>query len=106
MVAPIPPLNALRVFEAASRHMSFLKASEELSVTPTAVSHQIKHLEAHLGVALFRREPRRLTLTADGAAWAVELRDVFARLAEANRRFRARKAPERPVVSVSVLPSL
>jgi len=106
MVPPLPPLNALRVFEAAARHMSFSKASEELSVTPTAVSHQIRHLEAHLGTALFRREPRRLTLTADGAAWASELRDVFGRLADANRRLRFRKTSERPVVSVSVLPSL
>lgn len=106
MDAPIPPLNALRAFEAAARHMSFLKASEELSVTPTAVSHQIKHLEAHLGATLFRREPRPLTLTADGAAWAAELRDVFSRLADANRRLRSQRAPERPVVSVSVLPSL
>jgi LysR family glycine cleavage system transcriptional activator len=106
MAAPLPPLNALRVFEAAARHMSFSKASEELSVTPTAVSHQIKHLEAHLGTALFRREPRRLTLTADGVAWAIELREVFSRLAEANRRLRAPKARERPMVSVSVIPSL
>jgi len=106
VVAPLPPLNALRVFEAAARHMSFSKASAELSVTPTAVSHQIKHLEAYLGTTLFRREPRRLTLTADGTAWALELREVFSRLAEANRKLRAPKAPERPVVSVSVVPSL
>ena len=106
MVAPLPPLNALRAFEAAARHMSFSKASEELGVTPTAVSHQIKHLEAHLGTALFRREPRRLTLTADGAAWASELSEVFRRLADANRLLRRTRAPERPRVSVSVLPSL
>jgi LysR family glycine cleavage system transcriptional activator len=86
--------------------MSFSKASEELAVTPTAVSHQVRHLEAYLGTTLFRREPRRLTLTADGVAWALELREVFSRLADANVRLRATKKPERPLVSVSVLPSL
>jgi LysR family glycine cleavage system transcriptional activator len=102
---PLPPLTALRVFEVAARRMSFTRAAEELHVTQTAVSHQIKELEAHLGVTLFRREPRRLTLTPQGEAWARELRDVFARLHDANRRLRLPPRAERPVVSVSVIPS-
>jgi LysR family glycine cleavage system transcriptional activator len=98
-------LNALRAFEAAARHMSFTRAADELYVTQTAISHQIKQLEAHLGVALFQREPRRISLTPHGEAWARELRDVFARLLDANQRLRARPRGARPVVAVSVLPS-
>src|SRR5260221_7541804 len=60
-----PPLNALRAFEAAARHLSFKKAAQELHVTPGAVSHQIKLLEASLGVLLFRRLTRALELTAE-----------------------------------------
>lgn len=62
----LPPLTALRAFEAAGRHMSFYKAAEELALTPTAISHQIKLLEAHCGKALFRRRPRPLALTPAG----------------------------------------
>jgi LysR family glycine cleavage system transcriptional activator len=99
----LPSLTALRAFEAAARHLSFTRAAQELCVTQTAVSHQIKQLEAHLGVTLFRREPRRLTLTHEGEAWAREMRDVFARLFDAHRRLRARAV--RPVLAVSVIPS-
>jgi LysR family transcriptional regulator, glycine cleavage system transcriptional activator len=102
---PLPPLNALRAFESAARHLSFTRAGAELFVTQTAVSHQIKQLEAHLGRALFRRGPRALALTADGEAWASELREVFGRLEDANRRLRSRPQAERPVVAVSVVPS-
>ena len=56
MARRLPPLNSLRAFEAVARHLSISKAAEELSVTPAAVSHQIKTLEDHLGVALFRRD--------------------------------------------------
>ncbi len=59
----LPPLNALRAFEAAARHVSFARAAEELNVTPGAVSQQIKALETHLGLRLFRRLPRGLALT-------------------------------------------
>jgi LysR family glycine cleavage system transcriptional activator len=103
---PLPPLHSLRAFESAARLLSFTRAAAELHVTQTAVSHHVKQLEAHLGVALFRREPRKLSLTPDGAAWARELGDVFARLRDANRRLRARPAARRPVVAVSVIPSL
>jgi LysR family glycine cleavage system transcriptional activator len=103
-VIPLPPLGALRAFEVAARHLSFTRAAAELHVTQTAISHQIKQLEEHLGVPLFRREPRRIVLTPDGHAWAQELRAIFSRLHDANRRLRARRA-ERPVVAVSVIPS-
>ena len=59
----LPPLNALRAFEAAARHLSFTKAADELHVTPAAVSHQVKALEAHAGVRLFRRLNNGLALT-------------------------------------------
>jgi LysR family glycine cleavage system transcriptional activator len=106
MHPPLPPLTALRSFEAAARHLSFTRAAAELSVTQTAISHQVKLLEAHLGTLLFRRLPRRIHLTADGLAWAKELKDIFGRLEEANRRLRIGTRPDRPVTSVSIIPSL
>lgn len=62
----LPPLNALQVFETAARYLSFQRAAEELNVTPTAVSHQIKVLEDHLGLSLFQRRPRPLSFTEAG----------------------------------------
>lgn len=69
MIQPrkLPPLPALRAFEAAARHLSFRLAAEELAVTPTAISHQIRLLEGLLGLALFRRHVRRVSLTEAGA---------------------------------------
>lgn len=64
----LPPLNAVRTFEAAARHLSFTEAAEELHVTHGAVSRQVKALEAHLGVDLFQRLNRRVVLTAAGEA--------------------------------------
>lgn len=61
------PLNALRAFECAARHLSFTRAADELCVTQTAISHQVKGLEERLGVALFRRSSRGLKLTDEGA---------------------------------------
>jgi LysR family glycine cleavage system transcriptional activator len=63
----LPPLIELRAFDAAARHLSFKRAAEELGVTPTAISHQIRLLERHCGCALFRRRPRPLVLTEAGA---------------------------------------
>src|SRR5271166_4276920 len=63
----LPPLSQLRAFEAAARHLSFKTAADELCVTATAISHQIRQLEERCGHALFRRRPRPLTLTASGA---------------------------------------
>lgn len=101
----LPSLNSLRVFETAARHLSFTLAARELCVTQTAVSHQVRKLETELGVSLFRREPRRLSLTLEGRAWASELSEVFARLEAIHRRLTQRPRPERPTVAVSVIPS-
>ena len=65
MASPLP-LNALRAFEAAARHANIARAAEELSVTPGALSHQIRALEARLGVPLFERQARGVALTAEG----------------------------------------
>jgi len=79
----LPPLNALRAFEAAARHLNFSRAADELSVTPGAVSQQIQNLEDYIGASLFKRTPRGLLLT-DGAQTALPaLREAFDRLAEA-----------------------
>ena len=102
---PLPPLTALRSFEAAARHLSFTRAAEELCVTQAAISHQVKVLETHVGALLFRRLPRRIVLTRDGQMWAKELGEVFSRLYDANRRLRAPARRDRPIVSVSVIPS-
>ncbi len=79
----LPPLNSLRAFEAVARHLSISKAAEELSVTPAAVSHQIKTLEDHLGVALFRRDKRSLMLSDAGQACLPGIREGFERLGSA-----------------------
>lgn len=73
----LPPLSALRAFEAAARHLSFKAAADELGVTPTAISHQIKGLEDHLGVQLFHRRTRRLELAAPAHVLYPTLRDGF-----------------------------
>lgn len=83
MTYRLPPLSALRAFEAAARHLSFKKAAEELHVTPAAISQQIKALEDYLGLALFRRLTRALELTAQGQAMLPMLRQGFDCLAAA-----------------------
>jgi DNA-binding transcriptional LysR family regulator len=89
---PLPPLNALRAFESAARHLSFTRAADELNVTQAAISHQVKALEERLGVKLFRRLPRRLLLTDEGQALLPDLHDAFNRLALAVERISARSA--------------
>lgn len=79
----LPPLNSLRAFEAVARHLSISKAADELAVTPAAVSHQIKTLEDHLGVSLFRRDKRNLMLSDAGQACLPGIREAFERLAAA-----------------------
>jgi LysR family glycine cleavage system transcriptional activator len=74
------PLNALRAFEAAARHLSFQAAAAELFVTPAAISHQVKRLEDHLGARLFHRGHRSVELSETGTALAASLREVFAQL--------------------------
>jgi len=83
MSQQLPPLNALRAFEAVARHGSFTKASEELYVTRAAISHQIKHLEDYLGFALVERHNRSITLTRAGEAALPKLREGFNSLADA-----------------------
>ena len=85
----LPSLNALRAFEAAARHLSLTKAADELSVTPAAVSHQIKALEADLGVALMRRVSGRYQLTEPALEALPVLRAGFDQIAEAARRLRS-----------------
>jgi LysR family transcriptional regulator, glycine cleavage system transcriptional activator len=85
------PLNALRAFEAAARHLSFKKAARELHVTPGAVSAQVKVLEAHLGVQLFRRLTRALELTGDAQAMLPKVREGLQSLAAAVDMVRARE---------------
>ena len=89
----LPPLNALRAFEAAARLASFSRAAAELHVTPAAVSHQVKGLEDVLGVKLFRRRASGLELTYAGRICQPKLHEGFQRLAEAVEQIRATGAP-------------
>ncbi len=99
----IPPLNALRVFEAAARHLSFTKAADELHVTPGAVSQQIKALEDFLQIPVFRRHKRTLLLTDEAQASLPILREGFDKLTEAAQIL-AKKA-DAGRLTVSVAPS-
>jgi LysR family transcriptional regulator, glycine cleavage system transcriptional activator len=99
----LPPLNALRAFEAAARHLSFTRAASELNVTQAAISHQVKALEHHLGVPLFRRLNRALLLTEQGQTLFPAVRDALDNLAEAAARLRARETGG--TLTVSTLPS-
>lgn len=99
----LPPLNALRAFEAAARHLSFTRAAEELHVTQAAVSHQVKSLEDYLGIKLFRRFNRSLLLTDEGQGYLPSLTKAFDLMNDATHKL-AKKEPGGPV-TVSVLPS-
>lgn len=99
----LPPLAALRAFEAAARHQSFKKAAGEIAVTPTAISHQIRLLEETLGVRLFDRKPRQVVLTQAGQELYPVLRDGFVSFANAVDAIRHRKTSRG--LTVSVLPS-
>jgi LysR family transcriptional regulator, glycine cleavage system transcriptional activator len=103
MISRLPPLNALRAFEAAARLMSFKKAAEELHVTPAAISHQIKALEDHLDIRLFNRGSRTLTLTPVGQIALGKIHAGFVQLAEAVEEMRS--YDNKPIFSVSVTPS-
>lgn len=90
MPAPhLPPLGALRAFEAAARHLSFSAAALELNVTPAAISHQIHALEADLGVALFHRRNRAIALTPSARVLLPGLSEAFSGIRTAVRRLRA-----------------
>lgn len=103
MARRLPPLNALRSFEAAARHLSFVRAADELSVTPAAVSQQVKALEEHLGLKLFRRQARGLLLTDAGQMLLPGLREGLDKMAEAVRRVSA--ATGSGPLTVNTLPS-
>jgi hypothetical protein len=88
----LPPLNALKSFDAAARHESFTRAADELCVTQGAVSHQVKALETDLGVKLFNRERQRLVITEAGRQYLAVVRDAFDRIADRHRAPRATPA--------------
>jgi LysR family transcriptional regulator, glycine cleavage system transcriptional activator len=95
----LPPLNALRAFEVAARHMSFQKAAEELRVTPSALSYQIRQLEEFLQVPLFERLNRAVRLTEAGQRIAPGVKDGFERLSDAIGRLKNHTSPNVLIVS-------
>ena len=97
----LPPLNALKAFEAAARHESFTRAAEELCVTQGAVSHQVKALEAELGVKLFNRERQRLVITEAGRGYLEVVRDALDRIAAGTERLLQRQSAGSLTVSTS-----
>lgn len=99
----LPPLNAVRAFEAAARLASFSRAAEELHVTHGAVSHQVRALEEFLGTALFSRIGRRVALTGDGRAFAERVRAALREIGEAANSLRRPERTNR--LTVSLLPS-
>jgi LysR family glycine cleavage system transcriptional activator len=97
----LPSLNGLRAFEAASRHMSFTRAAAELNVTQTAISHQIRRLEEQLGIPLFIRRNRTLTLTAEARDYLPSIRSAFEDLRRATERLRRADPDARLTVSTT-----
>jgi len=97
----LPPLNALKAFESAARHLSVKRAAAELNVTPAAVSHQVKALEEYLGVQLFLRHNRALELTEAARAALPRLREGFDSLAQAVQMMRAHQGGGQLTVSAA-----
>lgn len=97
----LPPLNAVRTFEAAARHLSFNNAAEELHITPSAVSHQVRTLEEHLGVKLFRRLNRQVELTAEGTGYLPPLRAALDQIDAATARVISNRESGPLVISVA-----
>jgi LysR family glycine cleavage system transcriptional activator len=100
----LPSLNGLRAFEAAARHMSFTRAADELTVTQTAVSHQIRRLEEQIGITLFIRRNRTLELTKEARDYLPSIRSAFADLHRATARLR--RADQEGRLTVSTTASL
>jgi LysR family glycine cleavage system transcriptional activator len=103
MAERLPPLIAVRYFEAAARHLSFTKAAHELHVTHSAISHQIKALEDWLGVPLFRRLNRSIVLTEAGQTYVKPVREALEKLGDASRALKSRE--QSGTLTVSVIPS-
>jgi LysR family glycine cleavage system transcriptional activator len=103
MAERLPPLIAVRYFEAAARHLSFTKAAQELHVTHSAISHQIKALEEWLGTPLFRRLNRSIVLTEAGQAYVRPVREALEKLGDASRALKSRE--QTGTLTVSVMPS-
>lgn len=99
----LPPLNALRMFEVSARKSSFAAAAEELSVTASAVSHQIKTLEEYLGVTLFSRSKRKVELTPSGEQYLMSVKHALDEIEMATHRLATNK--ETNVVQISVAPN-
>ncbi len=97
MSRELPPLNALRAFEAAGRHQSFSRAAEELNVSHSSISRHVRGLEDRLGVQLFRDLPRGLELSQDGAAFLAQVSPAFDAIAHATERL-----AERPKGAISI----
>lgn len=104
MVKPLPPLNAVRAFEAASRHLNLSRAAEELGVTQGAISKQVIALEDFIGVQLFYREPGGLRLTNEGGSLKEAIEPAFTTLSEAFARY-SRRSPRSNVVRISTTAS-
>ena len=98
----LPPLASLRAFDAASRHLSLTYAAEELSITPSAVSHQIRILEDYLGVSLFERLPRKLVLTSQGARYAAYINRGFREIRNGTNEIIG--SARRGILNVSTVP--
>lgn len=87
----LPPLNSLKCFESAARNGSFNKAAKELSVTPSAISHQIKGLESFLGLELFRRTKRKVILTEAGETYLKPIKSIFEQLDNATSELKSKQ---------------
>lgn len=98
----LPPLNALRAFEASGRRLSFRAAADELGVTQGAVAQQVRGLEAHLGIVLFQRLSRGLALTSSGLAYLIDVTHAFNLLTEST----ARLLVQSEMVTISVTPTV
>lgn len=104
MARRLPPLNALKAFEAAARHLNFINAANELAVTPSAVSHQVKSLEDWAGVPLFRRDGRAVVLTEAAQKYLPAVSAALDQLALATRKLRAAETAQ-GWLTVAMMPS-
>lgn len=104
MARPLPPLGSLHAFEAAARHRGFQRAGEELHVSAGAIAHHVKQLEEWVGLNLFQRQARGVTLTAAGQRYADALRPILNNLTEVSEA--ARRQDDDRVVTVSSTTSL